>query len=141
MYTNAYTPVRTAPQNILARWFQEVKGKYLLSSAWLPFPKLIQIITPPLGHLDALIPVVSAIVDTANSVAVSVRERPFDGIGVPEPALVEHGRCGRAQPVRRHFVLGEAHTPKRRVDGILAHWALAGMECREDVALAAGNRF
>ena len=58
----------------------------LRAAVILARPKLIQIITPPLGHLDAFIPVVAAIVDPANCVAVAVGQRTFDGVGMP--------RCG-----------------------------------------------
>ena len=52
--------------------------------------KHVKIVTPPLGHFDTFIPVVAAIVDTANSVAVTMGERSLDGVGMPEAAFVEH---------------------------------------------------
>lgn len=97
-------------------------------------------IAPPLSHFHTLIPVVPAIVDSSDRIAVTMRECPLDCIRVPQSAFVKHGRCGRAQAVRRHFVLGETHAAESRVDGVLTHGPLPGVECREDVALPTGNR-
>ena len=45
--------------------------------------KTIQIVAPPLRHLDPLIPMRAPVIGTPNLVLVLMRERPLDGVGTP----------------------------------------------------------
>src|SRR3546814_1110690 len=45
----------------------------------------------------------------------------------------------RAEAVARHGVAVEAHPAQSRVDGVLAHWALAVPDARKDELPAAGQ--
>src|SRR3546814_12948396 len=48
-------------------------------------------------------------------------------------------RSHRAEAVARHGVAVEAHPAQSRVDGVLAHWALAVPDARKDELPAAGQ--
>lgn len=91
-------------------------------------------IAPPLHHFDPLGPILAAIVDAANGVAVGMGKRPFDGIRAPFSGLVEQSRSGGPQAVGGHVVVGIAHAPERLIHGVFAHWAAARVEGREDEA-------
>jgi hypothetical protein len=48
-------------------------------------PERVEVVAPPLGHSDALLPVRAAVVGCPHLIEVLVRERPLDGIGRPVP--------------------------------------------------------
>ena len=54
---------------------------------------LIQKVAPPLSHLHALVPIIAAIVDASDRIAVAMGQRPLDGIWMPQAAFVEHRGC------------------------------------------------
>lgn len=53
------------------------------------FAESIQIVAPPLCHLDPLIPMRAAMIRRANAVRVTVPQRALDGVYAPLAALVE----------------------------------------------------
>jgi hypothetical protein len=54
-----------------------------------------------------------------------VSELALDGVGLPQAALIEHGRSCRAEAMASHFVLGEAQATQRGVYGVFGHATLA----------------
>ena len=60
------------------------------SAARFALSQLIKVVAPPLSHLYAFIPVIAPIIDPSDRIAVTMRERALDGVGMPEAAFVEH---------------------------------------------------
>ena len=53
------------------------------------FPQCVEVVGPPLHHLDALGPVRAPVVGAAHGVAVAMRKGAFDGVRVPLSGLVQ----------------------------------------------------
>ena len=68
-------------------------------------------IRPLLHHPDALVPVLTARVGTADGIVVAMRKLALDGIRIPAAHLVEQRRSQRPKAVAGHLVLREAHAP------------------------------
>jgi len=76
----------------------------------------------------------------ADPIAIAMRQRALDCVGVPLAAFVEQGRCHRAEAVSGHFIGGVAQTAQACVYRVVAHRALARADRGEDVAVGAGQR-
>src|SRR3546814_20900103 len=70
-------------------------------------PDGIEVVAPPLRHTHPLIPVLAAVIDAANRIAVTVRQSPFNCVRVPEAAFIQHGGGGCPQPMRGDLTLGD----------------------------------
>src|SRR3546814_10578393 len=80
-----------------------------------------------------------AVVGAAVRIADRVRQLVLDEVGSEAENLVEDCPGHRAEAVARHGVAVEAHPAQSRVDGVLAHWALAVPDARKDELPAAGQ--
>lgn len=83
--------------------------------------QVIEIIAPPLGHFNALIPILAPRVRTAHSIAVPVRQSALDRIGMPFSAFVEESARCRTEAVGGDGVPIKSQTAEGLVNGILAH--------------------
>jgi hypothetical protein len=56
--------------------------------------QLVEVVRPPLGHSDTLLPVGSPVVGGADLVAALTGERALNGIVAPQPRLVQTASGG-----------------------------------------------
>lgn len=77
--------------------------------------ELIEVIAPPLCHLNSLVPVSSAMIGGPHLVLISMGQSSLDSVGVPLSALVKERGCHRSKAVRRHFVARIAQPTQCRV--------------------------
>ena len=94
---------------------------------------------PPGHHPNALIPKVGAGIGTADTVVIDMGQLAFDGVGVPEAALVKDRRSGRTKAVCGHFLLLEAETAQSGVDCVLAHASCRRAHRGEEEAAHSGD--
>ena len=83
--------------------------------------QLVAAIRPPSHHLDPLIPEFSSCISAPQTVTIDVGQLPFDRIGVPKAAFVQHRGCRCAEPVACHVLILEAHAPQRGIQCVLRH--------------------
>src|SRR3546814_20382186 len=84
-------------------------------------PDGIEVVAPPLRHTHPLIPVLAAVIDAANRIAVTVRQSPFNCVRVPEAAFIQHGGGGCPQHTRGALILGAAHQATGGIHCVFAH--------------------
>ena len=96
-------------------------------------------IAPPLRHRDPLVPMRPAMIGRAHLVAIAVRQRAFDRVGVPFPAFVEQGRSHRAKAVRGHFIAGIAKPTQSPVERVFAHRPSPRADGRKNIARRPGR--
>jgi integrase len=71
-----------------------------------------------------LFPIIGTGIGAAHAIGIDVSQLPLNGVGAPEPALVQHRGGGRPKAVPRHLILAKPKPAQRRVDRVLAHASL-----------------
>src|SRR5689334_6594691 len=79
------------------------------------------------------------VVRRPNLVRLLVRELPLDRVRMPA-LLVEQRRCHAPEAVSGHLRIRIAEPPECRVDGVVAHRAVATSLARKYESTAAGQR-
>jgi len=73
----------------------------------------------------------TAMIRRSDTVALTVGERPFYGIGMPEPTFVQQRTGDRPEAVRRHFLIREAQAPKGYVERVFTNRFEKRLICRK----------
>jgi hypothetical protein len=98
--------------------------------------KLIEVLAPPLSHLDTFFPMRASVIGSTHAVFIAMGKRPLDRIGVPLAGLVQQRRCHGPEAVCRHLIAAKAQAPQPGIDGVLAHWSRARSDGGEDITEA-----